>query len=696
MQADPQHQLILEFIAQTSSPIFLTGKAGTGKTTLLSKIQNTTSKKYVVTAPTAVAAINAGGVTIHSFFQIPPGPLPPPPEQSLPAEFSPKSFSSEKTKLIKTLELLIIDEISMVRADTLDYINRSLQFIRGNKLPFGGVQLLMTGDLYQLPPVFQNDWHLLAKHYKSPYFFDSISLRNSPLTTFELQKVYRQNDPEFIDILAGVRSGKLSEPQLQRLNRQYVENPQPSDLSTYVTLTTHNPLVNQINQQRLDQLDGQSHIFAAQITGDFPKEAHPTLEQLVLKQGAMVMFIRNDSSGKKQYYNGRTAKIESIIGEQINLIFLDDQTSFHPVRETWENNKYALSEGGEQLSQQTAGTFSQFPLRLAWAITIHKSQGLTFDKAVVDVGAAFAHGQTYVALSRCRNLQGLVLREKVQQQNIITDPAVRLFMEKTQISIPDGELLNQSIMKTELQLLESCFDFSAMQQSIQLLVAISKEITLAEDQILIEQSRTLQERTRKDIHQVGRLFIERELRDYSGLTEQFKQRLDKAAGYFLPQLSKLSASLTSIHQLTEGLPFHPEYLPTLNQLMCWVVERTSAFAQLQQLQDLEQLRAAITSAGATYQELGQYTKPAPELAVSSNPILLAKLQEWRKATAEKKSISTHQLISEQAMIDIANKPPKTLSELAKIKSIGEGKAIQYGTEILKVIRTHNGESPSLF
>lgn len=695
MQADPQHQLILKFIAHTSSPIFLTGKAGTGKTTLLSKIQSTTNKKYVITAPTAVAAINAGGVTIHSFFQIPPGPLPPP-ETTLPSEFSAKSFSSEKAKIIKTLELLIIDEISMVRADTLDYINRLLQFIRGNRLPFGGVQLLMTGDLYQLPPVFQNDWHLLARHYQSPYFFDSISLRNSPLTTFELQKVYRQNDPEFIDILAGVRSGKVSDQQLEMLNGQYMENPDHTDLSSYVTLTTHNPLVNQINQQRLDQLDGPPHLFSAQITGDFPKEAHPTLEQLVLKPGAMVMFIKNDSSGRKQYYNGRTARIESIIGEQINLIFLDDQSSFQPVRETWENNKYALSEDGEQVSQQTAGTFSQFPLRLAWAITIHKSQGLTFDKAIVDVGAAFAHGQTYVALSRCRSLQGLILREKVQPQNIITDPAVRLFMENTQIASPDAESLNKSISQTQQELIENCFDFSSIYQSIQQLAAIFKGTTAAADQILIKQSQILEDMGRKNIHQVGKLFIERELKDYSGLNDQFKQRLDKAAGYFLPQLSQLSDSLLSMHQLTEGLPFHTEYLPTLNQLMCWLMERTSAFTQFQQLQDLDQLKTAMISASCAYQELGQYTKPVPQPAVSANPILVSKLQEWRKSTAQTRSISPHQLISEQAVIDIAAKTPRTLSELARIKSIGEGKALQYGPEILKVIRTHNGESPSLF
>jgi PIF1-like helicase/HRDC domain len=695
MQADPQHQLILQFVQQTSSPIFLTGKAGTGKTTLLAKIRSTTKKKYVVIAPTAVAAINAGGVTIHSFFQVPQGPLPPP-AQLAPAEFSPKNFSSEKSKIIKALELLIIDEISMVRADTLDYINRTLQFIRGNKLLFGGVQLLMTGDLYQLPPVFQNDWHLLARHYQSPYFFDSISLRNSQLITFELQKVYRQTDQEFIDILAGVRSGSISEKLLERLNGQYLENLDEVELSNYVTLTTHNPLVNQINQQRLDQLKGPSHTFAAQITGDFPKEAHPTLEQLVLKPGAMVMFIKNDSSGKKQYYNGRTARIESIIAEQINLIFLDDHSTFQPTRETWENNKYSISDGEKELSQQTAGTFSQFPLRLAWAITIHKSQGLTFDRAVVDVGAAFAHGQTYVALSRCRTLQGLVLRGKVSQHNIITDPAVSAFMAKSSQFSPEKSDLKKLKLDSEQQLLHNCFDFSSIDSSIQQLSAILGSLDNGAKISLGEQSKALHKMTSKKIYEVSKLFIERELSDYSGLNDQLKLRLKKAAGYFLPQLDQLSKELLSIHQLTENLPFHPDYLPTLNQLMSWILERIAAFKQFEQLYDLEQLKASVSSTSGEYRELNQYVRPAPLLPLSSNPVLFTKLQEWRKLTADNKNISVHQLISEQALIDITAKTPKTLSELAKLKSIGEGKAMQYGSEILSVIRMHNGESPSLF
>ncbi|RYE39305.1 MAG: hypothetical protein EOP48_25945, partial [Sphingobacteriales bacterium] len=312
------------------------------------------------------------------------------------------------------------------------------------------------------------------------------------------------------------------------------------------------------NNTRLDKLEGEAHTFTAQITGDFPKEAHPTLEQLVLKPGAMVMFIKNDSSGKKQYYNGRTAKIHSISGEEINLTFLDDQSSFQPSREIWENNKYALSEDGKELNQQTAGTFSQFPLRLAWAITIHKSQGLTFDKAVIDVGAAFAHGQTYVALSRCRNLEGMVLREKVQQRNIITDPAVFSFMAKNSQKRPEITELEKSIKESDKQLIKSCFNFLAFNIPLQQLTAIFNNSASPATLTLSNQSAALSELTKKKINQVGQLFIQWEMNGYSGLNEQFKLRLKKAAGYFIPQLNELSVGLLSIHEQTENVPFHPD------------------------------------------------------------------------------------------------------------------------------------------
>ena len=335
MKLDSLHELIIECIEKTNKPIFLTGKAGTGKTTFLRYIRSITKKSLAVVAPTAVAAINAGGVTIHSFFQIPFGPIPPMLLSNAFEEFSGKNFGIEKAKLIKCLDLLIIDEISMVRADTIDYIDRVLRFIKGNSRPFGGVQLLMIGDLYQLPPVFQNDWHLLAKFYKGPYFFDSLVFSEHPLLTFELTTVHRQSDPTFIEILNEIRNGSISETLLGKLNEQYTEN---LDLANHVTLTTHNPLVKKINEERLNQLTGESHCFIAKVSGDFPKEAFPTEKELVLKVGAMVMFIKNDSSGNKQFYNGRTAKVENISGETIILTFLDDGTTFEAKQESWDNN----------------------------------------------------------------------------------------------------------------------------------------------------------------------------------------------------------------------------------------------------------------------------------------------------------------------------------------------------------------------
>ncbi|MGF1925794.1 MAG: ATP-dependent DNA helicase, partial [Bacteroidia bacterium] len=512
MKLDPLHQLIIDCIEKTNKPIFITGKAGTGKTTFLRFVRSWTKKNLAVVAPTAVAAINAGGVTIHSFFQAPFGPIPPTPYNTAFTEFAGKSFGTEKTKLIKCLDLLIIDEISMVRADMIDYIDRVLRFIKGNSQAFGGVQLLMIGDLYQLPPVFQNDWYLLGQFYNAPYFFDSLIFKEYPLLTFELSTVYRQSDPDFINILNEIRNGSINEKLLKRLNQHHIQVKGEVDLTNYVTLTTHNPLVKKINEERLAQLPGVIHTFKATVTGDFPKEAYPTDENLVLKAGAMVMFIKNDSSGKKQFYNGRTATIDSIIGESIKLTFIDDGTTFEAKEESWENTKYALGETDQKVTQTIAGSFTQFPLRLAWAITIHKSQGLTFDKAVVDVGAAFAHGQTYVALSRCRNLEGLVLKEKVDAKNIITDPAVTAFMKSVQLQTPNHLTLAQALIDEQIETLKACFDFAPLQLAWSHLISILREIGMANEKL--DPAENL---LRKKIGPVADQFVRQELKKEANL-----------------------------------------------------------------------------------------------------------------------------------------------------------------------------------
>lgn len=392
MVPEPIHNLVLKFVENTSSPIFLTGKAGTGKTTFLRWLKSSTTKNYAVTAPTAVAAINAGGVTIHSFFQVPFGPQIPVVSDNEISNLVPRQITLEKTKILKCLDLLIIDEISMVRADTLDYIDGTLRQVRGSMLPFGGVQLLMIGDLYQLPPVFEKDWPLLRNFYQGPYFFNSLVLKKNRLLTFELTQVYRQSDPLFVEILNHIRNGYLEDRFLEQLNTHYRPDLNANSLKDYVTLSTHNQSVNEINQQRLKELDGEAFTFKAVITGEFPKDGYPAEEELVLKVGAQVMFIKNDSSGKKQYYNGRTARVSSISEGNIRLSFLDDDSLFDVIPEKWNNVKYTLAEADQKVSESNNGSFSQYPLRLAWAITIHKSQGLTFEKAVIDIDAAFAFG----------------------------------------------------------------------------------------------------------------------------------------------------------------------------------------------------------------------------------------------------------------------------------------------------------------
>lgn len=698
MTLEPLHKLILHFIEHTNQPIFMTGKAGTGKTTFLRYIRANTQKNLAVVAPTAVAAINAGSVTIHSFFQAPFGPILPPTSPNPFHEFSGKSFGTEKAKLIKCLDLLIVDEISMVRADTLDYMDRVLRFVKGNTQPFGGVQLLMIGDLYQLPPVFQNDWHLLGKYYKGPYFFDSLIFKTNPLLVFELTKVHRQSDPTFIAILNSIRNGSISDDLLEKLNQRYDAKPSNEALSDHVTLTTHNPLVKKINDERLEQLPGESHRFMAKVTGEFPKEAFPTDEELVLKAGAMVMFIKNDSSGKKQFYNGRTAKIDRISGETIQLTFLDDGSTFEANQEIWENTKYTLSDNDQKVSQSSAGSFSQFPLRLAWAITIHKSQGLTFDKAVVDVGAAFAHGQTYVALSRCRNLDGLILKEKVAIKNIITDPSVAAFMAKAQAQYPDQTQLETAQAKLALDTLIESFDFTAITMAWAHWQAVLTELWPSAP-TLHEKLKTTQLLLQTKISPIGERFIRQELKSLTGQgdLEQLNSRLSKAAAYFLPQISALNEQLLDLHLWATGVTFHTDYFPTLNLLLELLEAKTAVFKLLPNSQQVTDINKTMRNVSTKYKAIDDW-KPkvtVPEIVIE-NPALYAQLSNWRQQTAEQKQVLSYHILSDQALADIAAKLPKTLTQLSKIKNVGEGKTTQYGEQLLKLIRQYLGEGELLF
>ena len=407
-----------DFVEHTGISIFLTGKAGTGKTTFLRTLKEKSSKRSIIVAPTGVAAINAGGMTIHSFFQLPLSPFVP--EANFKNRFD---YSKEKRKIIRTLDLLIIDEISMVRSDVLDAIDSVLRRFREHEKPFGGVQLLMIGDLQQLTPVVTpEDEVILQRYYDTSYFFGSKALRSISYVTIELTHVYRQQDEEFITLLNNIREGQVSETDLKRLNKRFNPNFEPEVGSDYIRLTTHNKMAESYNEVQLHNLPSKACTFIAEADGNFPEYNYPADFKLTLKRGAQVMFIRNDNNGR--YYNGRIGHVTHIDNEKILVLCPGDDKEIEVQQETWENTKYSLNEKTKQIEAEVQGTFKQYPLRLAWAITIHKSQGLTFEHAIIDAQSSFAAGQVYVALSRCKTLEGLILASPISSSAIINDSQV--------------------------------------------------------------------------------------------------------------------------------------------------------------------------------------------------------------------------------------------------------------------------------
>lgn len=467
-----ERELAEQIVRETSCHLFLTGRAGTGKTTFLRELMNSCPKRMVVLAPTGIAAINAGGVTIHSFLQLPPGMHLP--DQSY--ERSHFRFSKRKLKLIRSLDLIVIDEISMVRADLLDLIDRTLRRLRHSERPFGGLQILMIGDLQQLPPVTQEEeWQILSLYYETPYFFSAQVLKESPVLSVELQRVYRQSDSQFLSILNEVRSGQISESTLEVLNSRYIPNFSPKPEEGYIRLCTHNHQAEQINRKEMQALPSSSLKYSAQLSGNYPEGAYPNALELELRIGAQVMFIKNGSSAGYSYYNGMLGEVMRLEEESVYVRSLDGGEVLCVGREAWSYLRYEIDEESRAITTIEEGRFEQIPLRPAWAITIHKSQGLTFDKAIVDVHAAFSHGQTYVALSRCRSLEGLVLSERVSRAAIIQDTSVGSYGEEVTARMPSVDYLKGLKQAYYLQLLEELFGFVRIEGELKRYIKLLQE-----------------------------------------------------------------------------------------------------------------------------------------------------------------------------------------------------------------------------
>lgn len=709
-------QLAKDFVQYTNRSIFLTGKAGTGKTTFLKDLRKVSPKRMIVVAPTGVAAINAGGVTIHSFFQLPFHPyipgfyLPENNRTSLPVRNDPPGYkmSREKINIIRSLDLLVIDEISMVRADTLDAVDSALRRYKNRFLPFGGVQLLMIGDLQQLAPVVRDeDREILCKYYDSCFFFESKALCSIEYVTIELKHVFRQTDTIFIDLLNKVRDNNIDQETLTQLNKRYIPDFDPDSGGGYITLTTHNSQAQAINDSKLDRLSGRTHSFTAVITDDFPELSYPNSVELVLKTGAQVMFVKNDLSGDKLFFNGKIGKVISFEDGIIVVKCPEDESNIRVEKAEWQNMKYTLNEETKEIDETVIGTFTQYPLKLAWAITIHKSQGLTFDRAVIDAAAAFAHGQVYVALSRCRSLEGLVLSSRINSRCFRDNPVVSGFIDNSLRSQPDRNQLDESKKAYQRHLLSELFDFKQLSNYLNYCI---KTVSEHNEAILGNPAENLNDilsSVRRDLVEVSEKFqVQMKIllnRDPDVETNfALQERLKKAAAYFS---EKLEADLNDI---MNGFS-----VETDNKTV-----RKSVNEALEKVRKEGATLLACLNAARSGFEIGKYlearAKSAIELrpvrprSVSSvednsgivrHPALLRRLREWRNRKAAESDLPHYMILPQVTMVTLVNFLPQSLSALKQVKGMGKKKSEKYGEELIDLITSYcteeNIEPPAM-
>jgi len=699
--------LALKYIQNTGINIFLTGKAGTGKTTFLRQLKELSPKRMIVVAPTGVAAINAGGVTIHSFFQLPFGPYIPSGgdlSESQNRSFTHK-FSRDKINIIKSLDLLVIDEISMVRADLLDAISDVLKRYRDRQKPFGGVQLLLIGDLQQLAPVAkEEEWNLLKAYYPSPYFFDSRALSESKYHSIELTHVYRQSsDDAFLKLLNKIRDNQPDEDTLRNLNKRFIPDFTPDDTDGYITLTTHNYQAQQLNARKLKELPGEAYTFNAELKDDFPAYSYPTDEQLILKTGAQVMFVKNDSSGERQYYNGKIGKIVFINSQKI---VVSDEFG-HDItvnKETWQNVKYTIDEETKDITETIIGSFSQYPLKTAWAITIHKSQGLTFDRVIIDASAAFSHGQVYVALSRCKTLDGLVLSSRIGQHALVSDFRVESYTSSLEGMQAREDLLQRAEQEYFLKLVLELFDFESIQQRLQYaahLVYSNLSKLYPEWSSRYAANR---DRFRADVTEIGIRFQQQlnqmiiNSSDYE-FNDAVQERIEKGTGYFLQQMENYKTTFQKASEIEID-----------NKETRKLIEKAIANLTDEYLLKIATLRACLNGFSITRYlsaKAKAQLEPAPvakrkraertprqgkdENIVAAlsddvhHPALFAALRKWRNEQAAQKGLPVYTILQQKALIGMANLLPTSGKEMLRIPGIGNKVLENYGQELLAII-----------
>ncbi len=705
MERNPQIDLAERYVTETGMSLFLTGKAGTGKTTFLRHIAEHCPKRHVVVAPTGVAAVNAGGVTIHSFFQLPFCPyLPDIPELVTEYQMPEQQRQLRKSKIdiIRTLELLIIDEISMVRADLLDAVDATLRRYRHNSRPFGGVQLLMIGDVQQLAPVVtEEERPYMERVYPSPFFFHSKALQRLRYITIQLTTIYRQQDSTFVQLLNNIRDNRFDQTTLDTLNAR-VGAKSTDGSSEPILLTTHNYQADRVNQQRLDALQSEPFTLTAVIEGNFPESSAPTDKTLVLKPGAQVMFVKNDSSGAHRYYNGKIGTVRELRdepdenGDTQRVVIVDDEDgeTIHVTPERWENLRYEIDPADNQIKQITDGTFVQYPLKTAWAITIHKAQGLTFDRVQVDAAHAFTYGQVYVALSRCRSLEGLTLLSPISAQCAFDSHDIAQF--NSTLTPPQQAETELDSCRTQYyyDLLFELFDISAIQHATDSL------------------ERLLQEHLRNTYPQQAAMLTEQvcpQIANLASVSERFRrqliaisqmpeteskallaERIDKAATYFLEQTAIVGAKVLPMLNLEVDSK-------EIGKRLADIAERfRTAYHLKQAVLTLVQEKGFDINAYQKCKVDFTLEKPKKKRAIKveetyadiKHPKLIKTLTKWRTAHAKEEGMPAYVILTQKSLLAIADQLPRDRKSLLKISGLGAAKVNRFGAEIIQMVEDY--------
>ncbi|MGZ3851307.1 MAG: helix-turn-helix domain-containing protein [Flavisolibacter sp.] len=697
--------LASDLVNHTSKNIFLTGKAGTGKTTFLRYIRENCPKQMAVVAPTGVAAINAGGVTIHSFFQLPLSPF-------IPGGFSQNNdvttkhtllsrlrLNSERRKIFQELELLVIDEISMVRCDVLDAIDLVLRHVRyRHHERFGGVQVLFIGDMFQLPPVVkEQEWTLLRDYYNGPYFFDSHVMKDDPPVYLEFTTIYRQTEERFINLLNKVRNNEMDDEYLEALHDRYQPGFFGDRSDGYILLTTHNEKAREMNACELAKLSGRLFTYSASIDGDFPETAFPAAHDLQLKIGAQVMFIRNDTDKGKRFFNGKIGVVTDLDKEKILVQCKDEDFPIEVTKEKWENIRYTLDRSTRQLNEDVLGSFSQYPLRLAWAITIHKSQGLTFEKAVIDAGKAFAPGQVYVALSRCTGLEGMVLHSKVNTSSLCADSRIVQFTKNIAPIDQVQEQLTEAKKAYQLKVLSSLFEFRKALNSLKELhkyllehaSSFNMEAMPWTDEVIIKLE-SLQTTAGKFSHQLTRLFA---VTPKAEDNLELQERLKTAANWFMNETKAVIEQVLTSPAITDSSIHAKEYNDLLREAFVNLTMQNYLLQGFTGKLNMENFHRRkknfVTPSFPVNSYAGASQKKQIEVA---HPALYFRLKKLRDNICARKNQPIYLVAGSRTLEEMTNYLPQTIDELEKISGFGKAKLDSFGNDFLNIITEYCGEN----